>query len=174
MSPQPQLETTTFSPLRPAPRGDVQHVQKSTAARDTCMLLQHTAPHCNTQERTATHCNALQRAGTYCNTHTPALVQRVAIHRLAHETCVTATRCNTLQHAATRCNTLQHAATRCNTLQHAATRCNTLQDAATCCNTLQHAATHCKTPQCNATHCNALHNTQICSGAACSDSPLCM
>ena len=37
--------------------------------------------------------------------------------------CVTATHCNTRQHAATHGNTRQHTATHCNTLQHTATHC---------------------------------------------------
>jgi len=82
----------------------------------------------------------------------------------------TATRCNTLKHAATqathcntcgRCsnhqskthhNTPQHGATRCNTLQHTATPADdaaiiSLKHTTTHHNTLQHAATPCNTLQ---------------------------
>jgi len=89
-------------------------------------------------------------------------------------TCRTATRCNTLQHAATHCNalfteltrdmphysTLQHATTHCNTLQHTATHCITLHNGATHRTQNSHVtcrtATHCNTLQHTATRCNAL------------------
>jgi len=79
--------------------------------------------------------------------------------------CQTATRCNTLQHAATHitelvgsvapvmtpknCNTRQQTAPQnCNTLQQTAPQnCNALQYTATHCNTLKHTATHCNTLQ---------------------------
>jgi len=99
----------------------------------------------------------------------------------------TATRRNTLQHAAPHCNTPQHTATRRNTLQHAATHCNTPQQAATRRNTLQHAATYTNTHYRNravenvtghmfhtfgdalqrtATHCNTLQQTATTHTAA--------
>jgi len=60
----------------------------------------------------------------------------------------TATRCNTLQHAAARCSTLQHTA-RVAFLACAAPLAGVyvLQHTATRCNTLQHAATHHNTQQ---------------------------
>ena len=99
---------------------------------------------------------------------------------------MTATQCNTLQHAATRCSKLQHTtphrvsllgrntaaaqcitmhhnATHCNTLQHTATHCHTVCNlgsnmAGTHCTTLHHTATHCDTLQHTATRCNTLQH----------------
>ena len=102
------------------------------------VVMQHTAPHCNTLHHTATYCNILQHTATQCRTLQP-----------------TATHCNTLQHAATDYTTSNfvsceavssfrtaHTATRCNTLQRTATRCNTRQHAATHCNTLHQTIQH--------------------------------
>jgi len=103
----------------------------------------------------------------------------------------TATRCNTLQHAA---STLQHAASYCNIPHHTAahlppkkrsdvhcicdtaTHCNTLQHKVTYFNILHHNAIHCITSACRtrlacttffilqhtATHCHTLQHTASC------------
>ena len=63
---------------------------------------------------------------------------------------LTATRCNTLQHAATRCN--RERPQRRTQRRSCATHCNTLQHTATHCNTLQHSATKRTTP-CTSSRC---------------------
>jgi len=73
-----------------------------------------------TLQHAATRCSTLQHAATHCNIHPPVnnahpYTHTLSITRSAPCWCDTATRCNTLQHAATRCSTLQHAAARCNT-----------------------------------------------------------
>ena len=150
------------------------------------MYLSHT--HVHTQYRKHTHTHT-HRSRIHSDSVRVGVLHRISVKDVvrAHEsrdtsqvcgqdvcwvqhcgTC-TATRCNTLQHAATLCNTLQHTATRmpfwfvnlatgaecvnkdahwvhgCRkiyTLQHTATHCNTLQHTATHYNTLQHTATH--------------------------------
>ena len=78
---------------------------------------------------------------------------------------VTATHCNTLQHAAIHCNTLQPTAIHFSTLQQTATHCNTLQhDATQCktlCNTLHYTSLHSTTPKSTEIRCNTLHHTAI-------------
>ena len=106
-----------------------------------------------------------------------------------HHVYVTATHCNTLQHAATHCNmnlftyvtfhtwesisfsssiiyyTLQHTATHGNTLQHTATHCNTTLFTYGTCKKQHtaHTATHCNTLQHTATHCNMTLLTYVTS-----------
>ena len=90
--------------------------------------------------------------------HTHAIQHAATSMCAAGDISSTATRCDTLQHAATRrnCNTLQpvyalrtlsamlqYTTAHCSTLQQIATHCNTMQHDAINCNTLQHAATHC-------------------------------
>jgi len=99
-----------------------------TAAQ--CSTLQHTAAHCNTLHHTAPHCTTLHHTATHCNTVLYIIVayleklplqnfSKTALGLLSKQTeqgscvllqCVavlqpvkhlTATRCNTLQHAAT-------------------------------------------------------------------------
>jgi len=79
-----------------------------------------------------------------------------------HEHPLTATCCNTLQHAATIHSTpfykylhllsygreASELSTHCNTLQHTATRCNTLQHSATLHTALQHTVAHCFSTHC--------------------------
>ena len=133
--------------------------------------MQHNTQRCNTRVAVCHTCNTLSIGRR----------NRQYIHTLHHS----ATRCNTLQHAATRlihaatrCYTLQHAATHCatcntlsrsivrhnrkytHTLQHRAKRYNTEQNAATHYNTLQHAvppATHHLDPSCDAAGCTLMH-----------------
>ena len=136
-----------------------------------CMLVQHSATHCDTLQHTATHCNTLQHTATHRDIQgSPGCpLQRGATH------------CNTLQHTATHCNTLQHTTTHCNTLQHTATYkghldvhcsrvhlsfigwrghvCMLPQHTATRCSTVQHGATHCNTLQLTATQCNTRQHT---------------
>jgi len=117
------------------------------------MTLRHPVSHRAQQSKLETSVGVLQQySATHCSKIRPM--------RYLFEYCNrswrlprTATRCNTLQHAATHCSTLQQkleTATHCDTLQHAATHCSTLQqklETATHCNTLQHAATRCNTLQ---------------------------
>jgi len=76
-----------------------------------------------------------------------------------HSVPLTATHCNTLQHAATCGNMLQHVATHCNKLQHTASHTVAHSGGivhfetgrpfrATHCNTLQHIATQSNTHYC--------------------------
>ena len=80
---------------------------------------------------------------THCNT---------LQHAMPH----TATPCNVMPHTETPCNAMPHTATPCNSMPHTATPCNAMQHSLMCCNTLQHTAQHRTTP---ATHYNTLHNT---------------
>ena len=73
-----------------------------------------------------------------CSSETP---QKSAPFLALQFTTLTATRCNTLQHAATCCDTLHHTVTHCNSLQHTATHGNTLQHTATHCNSVQYGMT---------------------------------
>ena len=92
---------------------------------------------CSVLQCVAMCCSMLQCVAVCCTRDPMWGVTNWNVAWLIH-TCITATRCNTLQHTATHCNTMQHTATH---RQHTATHCNTIQDTATQCNILQHTAT---------------------------------
>jgi len=83
------------------------------------VLLQHTAPHCNTLCHTAALCTTLHHTLRHTATHCDTLQRHTAVSATWHDWFPTETK--TLQHYVTQCNTLQHIATHGNTLQHTAT-----------------------------------------------------
>jgi len=114
-------------------RNALQHTESQTphsTSASNMMSSEKSSMHCNTVQRAASHCNTLQYTATRCNTlqytqrpwvtwyhcNNIATTFQHHIQSLLVTGCqskgalCTATRCNTLQHAATHCNTLQHTA----------------------------------------------------------------
>ena len=90
--------------------------RKTLKDNDCQHLVLPPATHCSTLQHTATHCNTMQHNATQCNT---IVLPPGPSNKLWH----TAINCNTLQHKDCQTPVLPpgYSATRCNTLEHAAT-----------------------------------------------------